>query len=82
METENKVTKEEITRVINHILNEVKVNGKFTIQGVGQFYTTVQKGREGVSKMGGVEKAWKTEDKVVLKFYQNKALDVSDYKVN
>lgn len=69
-------------KTIKEILDEVKANGKCVIKGVGQFYTQVQKGREGVSKMGGVEKAWKTEDKVVLKFYPSKSLDVSDYKVN
>lgn len=68
-------------RTLQEILDELKVTGKVTIKGFGQFYTTIQRGREGVSKLGGVEKAWKTEDKTIIKFYPSKSLDVSDFKV-
>ena len=60
-------------------MQELEATGKSTIKGFGTFYTAVKPGREGVSKFGGVEKAWKTEDTVVIKFKQT--IDSSKYPV-
>lgn len=62
-------------------MEQLKETGKVIIPGFGSFKTAVQKGREGVSKMGGVEKAWKTEDKVVVKFSQSDKFDSSNFPV-
>lgn len=70
-----------MNRTIEEVLEELRTTGKVTIKGFGQFYTTVRKGREGVSKLGGVEKAWKTDDTTVIKFKQSNSLDSKDFPV-
>ena len=71
-----------MNRTIQEVLDELKSTGKCTIKGFGTFYTSVRKGREGVSKLGGVEKAWKTEDTTIVKFSQSGSLDSSNFPVS
>ena len=55
-----------VERVFDVIGEGLEVDDKAKFAG----FTTakkIQKGREGVSKLGGQEKPWKTEDKVVVK---------------
>lgn len=66
-------------KTVREIIAELETTGKCTIKGFGTFETQVKKGREGVSAFNG--KAWKTEDTVVVKFYQSASLDSSNYKV-
>lgn len=68
-----------MNKTVKEIIEELESTGKCTIKGFGTFYTAVKPGREGVSKLGGVEKAWKTEDTVVVKFKQAPSLDSSNY---
>ena len=68
-----------MNKTIAEVIAELEATGKSTIKGFGTFYTSVKPGREGVSKFGGVEKAWKTEDTVVIKFKQT--IDSSKYPV-
>lgn len=68
-----------MNKTIQEVLDELKEKGKVTIKGFGTFYTDIRKGREGVSSFNG--KAWKTEDKTVVKFYQSNSLDASDFYV-
>ena len=62
-----------MNKTIAEINEELRTKGKCTIAGFGTFYTTVQKGREGVSSFTG--KPYKTEDKTVVKFKQSANLD-------
>lgn len=70
-----------MNKTISEVMEQLKETGKVTIPGFGTFRTAVQKGREGVSKLGGVEKAWKTEDKVVVRFTQSASFDSSSFPV-
>lgn len=68
-------------KTISEVIESLKTTGKCTIKGFGTFETQVRKGREGVSKLGGVEKAWKTEDTVVVKFYQSNSFNSTQFPV-
>lgn len=70
-----------MNKTVAEIIEELKTTGKVTIKGFGTFYTAIKPGREGVSKLGGVEKAWKTEDTTVVKFKQSYSLDSKDFTV-
>lgn len=68
-----------MNKTVAEIVEALKTTGKCTVVGFGTFTATVQKGREGTTKLGGVEKAWKTDDKVVVRFKQSPSLDSSNY---
>lgn len=70
-----------MNKTVKEIIEALETTGKCTIPGFGTFYTAVRAGREGVSKLGGTEKAWKTEDTTVVKFKQSSSLDSKNYPV-
>jgi DNA-binding protein HU-beta len=51
-----------ITAIFETIKEAVVKDETVSVPGFGKFKKRLSKGREGTSKLGGVEKAWKTED--------------------
>jgi len=56
-----------VDTVIGSILDGVVADGEAVVPGLGKLKVVDVKGREGVSKLQGVEKAWKTEDSKKIK---------------
>lgn len=63
---------EDILSTMDEIITETIARGEDVKTGLGTFKRKETKGREGVSKIGGVEKAWKTEDSFKPTFTANK----------
>lgn len=64
---------EALAEVVMETLREDK-NEKITIAPLGSFQTKFVAGREGVSRMGGAEKPWKTEDHSEITFKMSKSV--------
>lgn len=63
---------EEILVAMDEIIIETVAKGEDVKTGLGTFKKKETKGREGVSRLGGEEKAWKTEDSYKPAFTPNK----------
>jgi DNA-binding protein HU-beta len=74
----NGITKKEaevrLTSVIE-LIEEVTAKEKLQIVGFGNFESKFVPGREGVSKLHGVEKPWKTEDSYKPVFHAGKEFE-------
>ena len=64
-----------MNKTVAEIIEALETTGKCIIKGFGTFYTEVKKGREGTS----FGKAYKTEDRTVVKFSQSDSLDSSNF---
>ena len=64
---------EEILNTLDDIILETVSKGEDVKVGLGIFKRQETKGRSGVSKLGGVEKEWKTEDGFKPVFKPSKA---------
>jgi nucleoid DNA-binding protein len=62
MEVSKAEAKRTIDTVLGTIIDGVVANGEAVLPGLGKLKVKDVKGRSGVSKLQGVEKAWKTED--------------------
>lgn len=63
------ITKSEAESIMKDVVEVIAskcVDGGVSFKGVFTIKPKVQKGRTGTTKFKGVEKQWKTEDKVVL----------------
>lgn len=61
-----------LTSFTEVIEDTVAIGEDVSLTGFGKFSKQEVKGREGVSKLQGVEKAWKTEDSHMPKFSAGK----------
>lgn len=66
------VTKKDVETIVNTLVGTIKetlVSGEeVVLSGLGKFTVVEVAGREGISKLKGEEKAWKTEDHKAPKF--------------
>jgi len=61
-EITKKASEQYVSDILDIIMETVAKGEDISITGFGKFSKQEVKGREGVSKLQGVEKAWKTED--------------------
>lgn len=59
--TSKKEAGEYVDAILDAIVEGIKADGKVNITGYFAFEKAEKPAREGVTKLGGVEKAWKTE---------------------
>lgn len=62
---------------LENIITETVAKGEEVKTGLGTFKRKVKKGRSGVSRLHGQEKAWTTEDEFVPTFVSGKAFKES-----
>jgi len=69
------VSKRESNEIIGTVIDTIvegALEGKCVVPGLGKLVLQKTKGRSGISKLQGVDKAWKTEDSTTLKLYLGK----------
>ena len=63
--------------IFEQVVTETVAKGEDVKTGLGTFKRKVKKGRSGVSRLHGQEKAWTTEDEFVPTFVSGKAFKES-----
>ena len=71
-EITKKASEQYITDIFDIIMETVAQGDDISLVGFGKFSKQATKGKEGVSKLQGVEKAWKTEDSYRVAFSAGK----------
>lgn len=66
-----------ILDIFEQVVTETVAKGEEVRTGLGTFKRKVKKGRSGVSRLHGQEKAWTTEDEFVPTFVSGKAFKES-----